>query len=194
MTRRLLGPALGLTLLTASATLWSEPSPHAPPTTAAAAEARPADGACSWRLPLPERSAGVRLRVRQQSLPHESAATRRAAAPAMAMRPTEAERTAKTGTITAAGFEGETTAVAIVRLPDPAGPQRLRASLSIAGVSTQIPDVGATLPAGRIVGEAAVPSAEVWRDGELYLMSFRIDGDDGRDYRFDVLLESKPAD
>jgi hypothetical protein len=162
--------------------------------------ASPADDYWSWTFPLPDRATGERisLQLRQKSTPLPPGASPTIGFQDKAMQTAEAEHLFGTGMIVRSGADGaEPPGMATIQLLDlseagvastaPEKSLRVLAKLSIHGAEVKLSS-DATILSGKRFAGRSVRNEGTWANGELYLMTFWVEGD-GTLTQYDVLLE-----
>ena len=199
MGKRIVIPLAALLAAGACAVLWARSdgsrtlSLHSP-----AAQAWPADQCWSWAFPLPDRSGGDRigLRLRQKSTPLPPGTSPKIGGLDKAMRTAESDGSFATAMI--GGLNGDEPAgVATIQLLDlseigavssvPERPLRVLAKVSVGGNEVKLSS-GLTILSGKGFAGCSFRNKEAWANGELYLMSFWIYGDECVT-QYDVIVE-----
>jgi len=208
MGKRVIIPLAALLAAGACAVLWARSdgsrtlSRRSP-----AAQAWPADQCWSWTFPLPHRSGGDRigLRLRQKSTPLPPGTSPKIGGLDKAMRTAESEGSFATAMIGGFNLADEPAGVATIQLIDlseigaessvPERPLRVLAKVSVGGNEVKLSG-GLTILSGKGFAGCSFRNKEAWDNGELYLMSFWIYGDESVT-QYDVIVEQsadRPAD
>lgn len=199
MGKRVIIPVAALLAACACAVLWARSdgsrklSMRSP-----AAQAWPADQCWSWTFPLPDRSGGDRigLRLRQKSTPLPPGTSPKIGGLDKAMRTAESDgsfATAMIGGLNGDEPAGEAT-IQLLNLSEigavssvPERPLRVLAKVSVGGNEVKLSS-GLTILSGKGFAGCSFRNKEAWANGELYLMSFWIDGDECVT-QYDVIVE-----
>ena len=180
---------------------WYSASPAA--NAPAAVQFWPGDKAWSWTFTPPppgKNGDGIALSIREKSTPASPTSIPNIGMVSSAMTRAQADREFSLGKF--GGLTGQPaisgSGTATIQLLDlseagvasskPGQNLRVLAKMALAGAEIKLPGDEIYLPPGRFAGHFVVRNPQAWVHGELYLMTFYVQGDSRR-YRYDVFLE-----